>query len=343
MLGALCGGAGHTKTRAGKEAEEAEKGPRVSDSERITSREVFKPRLWTISVGYRFQPSSRHFIGTVEQVQREINHNQIQNVYHLFDVSIERQLTPRFSLTASLPVVLAYRNQLYAPIGEFRARGIGDMTAGGRMWLFRPPTENGGNIGIGLSLKLPTGRYNVTGAARTSAGVPIVATADQSIQLGDGGTGFALDMQAYKPLWFRTMGYLSGSYLFNPRDTNGVSTFRTRPGEGVLSVTDQYLARGGISRPVPWIPGLVVTFGGRMEGVPVRDLLGKSNGFRRPGYAISADPGFLYARWGYVFSCNVPWALERNRRRSVTDIANRIHGDAAFADYMVTLGMSKRF
>ena len=61
-----------------------------------------------------------------------------------------------------------------------------------------------------------------------------------------------------------------------------------------------------------------------MEAIPVRDAFGKSNGFRRPGYAISADPGFLYSRWGYVFSCNVPWALERNRRRSVPDIANGI-------------------
>ena len=37
-------------------------------------------------MGYRFQPSSRHFIGTVEQTQRELNNNQIQNVYHLFDI-----------------------------------------------------------------------------------------------------------------------------------------------------------------------------------------------------------------------------------------------------------------
>lgn len=89
--------------------------------------------------------------------------------------------------------------------------------------------------------------------------------------------------------------------------------------------------------------GLVVTFGGRFEGFPPRDLIGASNGFRRPGYAISLDPGFLYVRGGYVFSCNVPWAIERNRRRSVTDIANRTHGDAAFADYALTLGISRRF
>lgn len=343
MLGALCLAGHKAKTAAEKKAEEAEKGPRVEDDERITTREVYKPQPWTVSLGYRYQPSSRHFVGTVEQKQRELNNNQIQNIYHLFDISVERQLTKRWAATMSIPVLFAYRNQLYAPSGEYRVNSIGDITVGARTWLFRPPTESGGNIAIGMSLKLPTGRYNATGLARNSRGDLIVATADQSIQAGDGGTGFSIDTQAYRPFWYGTMIYFTGSYLFNPRDTNGVSTFRTRPGEGVFSVTDQYLARGGIARAVPKVPGLVVTFGGRWEGVPVRDLIGASNGFRRPGYAISGDPGFLYTRWGYVFSCNVPWAIERNRRRSVTDIANGIHGDAAFADYMVTLGISKRF
>ena len=319
------------------------RGPAVSDQERITSREIRGSQPWVITVGYRFQPSSRHFIGTVEQTQRERLGNQIQNTYHLFDIAVERQLSRRWSATASLPVLFAYRNQLYNPRGEYRVRSIGDMTLGGRAWIFRPPTESGGNIGIGMSLKLPTGEYRATGTATDAQGRTIEATADQSIQAGDGGVGFAIDFQAYRPVKFGVMTYLSGSYLFNPRDTNGVRTFRTRRGEDVMSVSDQYLVRGGLARAVPKVRGLVVTFGGRMEGVPVRDLIGKSNGFRRPGYAISADPGFLYNRWGYVFACSVPWAIERNRRRSVTDIANGFHGDAAFADYVLTLSLSRRF
>ena len=296
-----------------------------------------------MTVSYRFQPSSRHFVGTVEQKQREVLGNQIQNTYHLFDVAVERQLTRRFSATASIPFLVAYRNQLYNPRGEYHIRGIGDMAIGGRAMLFRPPTESGGNMSIGVSLKLPTGNPGATGTATNAQGQIITAVADQSIQAGDGGVGFTMDMQAWRPMWLKTMGYFSGSYLFNPRDTNGVNTFRTRRGEEIMSVSDQYLVRGGIARAVPKVPGLVVTFGGRMEGVPVRDLLGDSNGFRRPGYAISADPGFLYNRWGYVFSCSVPWAIERNRRRSVTDIANGVHGDAAFADYAVTISLSRRF
>ncbi|MEO7650337.1 MAG: hypothetical protein ABIZ80_07700 [Bryobacteraceae bacterium] len=339
VLGALCGSS-HPKTRS---RGEDDAGPKVSDEERITAREVNKPQPWVVTVGYRYQPSSRHFVGTVEQKQREVAGNQIQNTYHLFDVSVERQITSRFSLTTSLPILFAYRNQLYNPRGEYRVDSIGDMTVGTRAWIFKPPTEGGGNVAIGASLKLPTGKYNATGTARNAQGRTIVATADQSIQAGDGGTGFALDMQAYRPFVFRTMVYASGSYLFNPRDTNGVNSFRTRRGETVFSVADQYLVRAGIARAVPKVPGLVITFGGRIEGVPVRDLLGGSNGFRRPGYGISGDPGFLYQRWGYVFSCGVPWAIERNRRRSVPDIANGIHGDAAFADYVVTVGLSKRF
>jgi hypothetical protein len=339
VLGALC----ESPHRKPASSLEADRGPSVSDDERITSGEIRGSQPWVITVGYRFQPSSRHFVGTVEQKQREVLGNQIQNIYHLFDIAVERQLSRRWSATASLPVLFAYRNQLYNPRGEYRVRGIGDMTLGGRAWIFRPPTESGGNISIGVSLKLPTGEEGATGTATNAQGQTIVATADQSIQAGDGGVGFTIDTQAYRPIWFRTMAYFSGLYLFNPRDTNGVRTFRPRRGEEVMSVSDQYLIRGGIARSVPKVPGLVVTFGGRMEGVPVRDLLGKSNGFRRPGYAISGDPGFLYTRWGYVFACSVPWAIERNRRRSVTDIANGIHGDAAFADYAVTLSFSRRF
>jgi outer membrane putative beta-barrel porin/alpha-amylase len=102
----------------------------------------------------------------------------------------------RWSVNASLPLLLAYRNQLYVPRGEYRVAGLGDMTVGGHAWLFRSPTESGANVGVGVSLKLPTGKYNATGLALDRSGNTITGTATQSIQAGDGGTGFALDPQA---------------------------------------------------------------------------------------------------------------------------------------------------
>ncbi|MBL0158465.1 MAG: hypothetical protein IPP47_15375 [Bryobacterales bacterium] len=109
---------------------EDDAGPKVPDEERITAREVWKPQPWVITVGYRYQESFRHFVGTVEQKQREVLGTQIRNTYHLFDVAVERQITSRFSLTGSLPILFAYRNQLYNPRGEFRVNGIGDMGLG---------------------------------------------------------------------------------------------------------------------------------------------------------------------------------------------------------------------
>ena len=172
--------------------------------------------------------------------------------------------------------------------------GIGDMTIGAQTWIFRPPTESNGNIAFSVSLKIPTGVDNATGAALLH-GQPVVATADQSLQPGDGGWGFVLASQAYKQIWLRTMLYFQGQYLFNPEDTNGVATFRTQPGQAVMSITDQYLFRGGFSHGIPHFRRLELSLGGRFEGVPVRDAFGSSDGFRRPGYIVSIDPGMMFS------------------------------------------------
>jgi hypothetical protein len=75
----------------------------------------------------------------------------------------------------------------------------------------------------------------------------------------------------------------------------------------------------------------------------VRDAFGRSDGFRRPGYAISLDPGVMYVIGQNLFSLNIPFAVERNRRRSTTDILNGVHGDAAFADYALVMSYTRRF
>ena len=56
---------------------------------------------------------------------------------------------------------------------------------------------------------------------------PSVMTVDQSIQPGDGGLGAVFGVQAIGS-WNAFRPYLIGSYLINPRETNGVPTYRTR-------------------------------------------------------------------------------------------------------------------
>src|SRR5262249_58928501 len=120
----------------------------------------------------------------------------------------------------------------------------------------------------------------------------VTEVVDQSIQLGDGGVGAVFDMQAYKAVKFMTF-FAAGTYLLNPRNTNGVQTGRSRRSEAIMSVADQYAARIGVAVPAPKIRGLSMSFAGRIQGVPVRELLRQSGGLRRPRFATSGQPGFL--------------------------------------------------
>ncbi|MBO0861467.1 MAG: hypothetical protein J2P21_23845 [Chloracidobacterium sp.] len=296
---------------------------------------------WTLSVGYRGMRSARHFVGTVEQKQRQELGTAVVNKVHLFDVAVGYAMTPRLTLTASAPIIFAKRKNGSNPNRIFESAGIGDLSLGARMWLIRPPSESRQNIAFGVALKLPTGKPDVTNTFNTATG-PVTQVVDQSIQLGDGGVGMVMDMQAYKAVKFMTF-FAAGTYLVNPRNTNGVHTGRPRPSEAIMSVADQYAARVGVAVPAPRIRGLSMSLAGRIEGVPVRDLIGKSDGFRRPGYAISVEPGFIYTRGRDTWSISMPIAVQRNRLRSVPDIADGAHGDAAFADNLLIIGYSRRF
>src|SRR5205823_229736 len=138
---------------------------------------------------------------------------------------------------------------------------------------------------------------------------------DQSIQLGDAGTGIAIDYLAYKSLPRRFTLYSTGVYLFNPRNTYTATT----PGSRALSVPDQYLFRGGLGYAVPKLRGVALSAALRDEGVPARDLIGREDGFRRPGYALSVEPGLQYARGRNLWSFSYAIAIIRDRTRSVSD------------------------
>jgi hypothetical protein len=300
----------------------------------------------TISTGYRVYNSYRHYVGTDYQAQRQTLHNAVVNHVNLFELDLNYQLTPRWSVIATIPAMEATRHGQSSAKNFYRSGGIGDVTVGAQAWVWRPPTESHGNVAISAQLKLPTGINDAKGTTIAKNGTVSTQPFDESIQPGDGTYGFALATEAYREVYWRTSAYFTGSWLFSPQDTTGVAQARSAPGENVISATDQYLWRGGFSRPVTGVKvlrGLALSFGGRMEGVPVRDAFGASNGFRRPGYVISIEPGMMYShgRWGFYASG--PWAMERNRKISVTDIQNHSHGDAAFSDYTVITGISRTF
>jgi len=296
--------------------------------------------------------SDRPFIGTEVQVERIRLGTVSVNRIHLFDVSVAYGLTRRVVVSASVPFLIASRTRPgnvdrlmgipNAPDQVYKSVGFGDVAVSARMWLVRPPAEKRQNISIGFGVKFPTGKKDVSDEVNTATGRQ-QRVADQSIQLGDGGYGFSVDIMAFKSLKRFTV-FGAGTYLFNPRNTNGVPAGRPRPSESVVSVSDQYLVRAGVAVPIRSIRrGLALNIGARLEGVPSSDVFGKSDGFRRPGYAVSVEPGIIYVRKKSVWSVNIPVPLLRNRIRSVPEIRDNVRDAAAFADYLILVGYVRRF
>lgn len=312
------------------------------------------PDRWEVALSWRNQMSDRHFVGHEEQTNRAAEHSQVINRINAADVTITRKYPKGWRVSVSIPYLIAERSNpirdpdTRAVVGrsETAAKGIGDLALVGRKWLWDPATHPKGNISLGFGGKIPTGDNNVVDTrariASTGALTNTTQTVDQSIQPGDGGFGIILDFLMYRRFHGdRLAGYATGTYLANPQTDSGIRTYRSDPGEEVMSIADQYLARAGLA----WFPGRGwgFTLGGRIEGVPVYDLIGSSEGFRRPGYAISVEPGVSWTRGAHTLSVQAPVAADRTRQRSVPDRANDDWGDAAFADSLVIGGYVRRF
>lgn len=308
------------------------------------------------SSSFRYFKSFRHFRGSEEETHRLDDGTEVINTSYFLDLSISYGITHRLYGNIILPFVDHTRSSMYEHggnppngLGERHktySRGLADMRLGMGYWLFKPEKYKY-NYSLGLGVKLPTGRYDYSdtfynqGENRDQVLEKVV---DQSIQPGDGGTGFYLETQGFHPLSHKLILATNFYYLFNIKETNGVLT---RNGRSEFSCPDQYAARiGGY-----YVSGKGFDFylGGRIEGIPSSDLIGGSAGYRRPGYVISVEPGINYNWKSFSFNLNIPIALERNRTQSfedkirTTQTGNYVHGDAAFADFLISAGISYKF
>ena len=289
--------------------------------------------------------SSRVELGT-----EVVNHNYSN------DFTFIRKLKNNWSLMANIPVIINSRSSLYEHGGISRhstsSFGIGDIRLSAGKWLFNKRKK--GDVQVVLGLKLPTGDYKYQDYFYVNDSTNILGPVDQSIQLGDGGTGFTLELNGYYHFTKKFSAYSNFYYLLNPREQNAVSTARGRTPSAssirytsdVMSVPDQYMVRIGVEYS---LRSFVFSLGARKECLPVKDLVGGNSGFRRPGYIVSAEPGITCNFKKVSLYCFMPFALTRNRTQSVPDkIRTEVtgvyaHGDAAFADYVINIGASFNF
>ncbi len=320
----------------------------------VARRMVPERGEWQVSLSYRGLKSDTHYSGSEHQRLREREQTFVINTQQALDVTVAYAATDRLSFHLGVPLVKSSWavptpiRPVPGPRAKQEASGLGDISLGGRYWAFAPESRH--NVSLGLGIKAPTGEYDATQVYPNIDGTNAVEKAvDQSVQPGDGGWGILFDVQAFRQLSKGTL-FASGTYLANPRDTNGTPSILVGLGlgnnaafaaEGILvnSVPDQYLVRLGGAVPLGK-NGFGASLAYRVEGLPRYDLIGDSHGWRRPGYEMFAEPGLSYSRDGMTWSLNVPIGFYRNRRPN--PYSGR-EGDATFPHYIVLIGMSQQF
>jgi hypothetical protein len=83
----------------------------------------------------------------------------------------------------------------------------------------------------------------------------------------------------------------------------------------------------------------------RDEGAPVYDLIGGSNGLRRPGNNVSVEPGIIYNWKKTSVYFYMPFFVSHEIKKSVPDKLNpnqAVTGPGGSGDYLIFLGVQFR-
>lgn len=300
-----------------------------------------------MTLSYRYLHSENIFVGTQERPEIKAAGVEPQITANSFDVSFRYGFNQRFSTRVTVPVVNAKASTIHAD-GVRRTTGPGtqlaDIRAVGTFWVFDPKTHLDGNLAIGAGVKIPTADKAATSTFFALNG-PVARTADISQQPGDGAWGVILEALWYQRAFKDITAYAAGFYLLNPKNTNGVEPHQSRnPADPFfMSVPDQYSVRAGLNFPLLPEKGLYMGLGGRIDGMPVTDVFGDNDGFRRPGYSVYIDPGVTFVAGRNVFNFWVPVALSRNVQTSVFDAQRGVQTRGGVADFLILFGYTRRF
>lgn len=310
-----------------------------------------RPGEWELDVSLRGSTADRHYSGDVFQSQRTTLGTNVINRQRLLLLTLNHAFTTRVSGAVNVPIVAASWS-IPSPISPpgtratQHGRGLGDISAIGRVWLFDPIAHSRFNVAVGGGIKLPTGGARVTDVFPDITGVsPSEKAVDQSVQPGDGGWGTQMEVQGFSRIG-RVFAFGSANYLVNPRNVNRTPSIlvgigrpsATTPMRNVNSVPDQYIVRAGVGVPVWRRFGASMAV--RVEGVPRYDLLGRSEGFRRPGREVFLEPGLSYSQGRSTLQFNLPRGVFRYR---APDPYTGASGDATFPDWVMIGTYSYRF
>jgi hypothetical protein len=108
-----------------------------------------------------------------------------------------------------------------------------------------------------------------------------------------------------------------------------------------ISVPDVYSGRAGIVFGVWPSKGVTANAGTRIDGIPLRDLIGGGDsGFRRPGYTAFVDLGVAVTGAKNAVTFSVPVRAYQDFKPDLTQ-GHPVGGD--LATYLIYVNYTRRF
>lgn len=308
--------------------------------------DVYLPRgVWQLGAGYHRATSNQKVIGhqalDVLPNGKKPNAVSVQTI----DAAFGYGVTDRLAITLNVPFLHGVHTRNY-PDGhrhDNTATGLGDVTIVANYWLRAAnPLAPGGNVGLGLGLKLPTGYHDVPGKFWNADGSVIAFPVHPSIQLGDGGWGIILEAQGFQPLMSRLYLYEGGSYTLSTRERTEIPDDPGSPFN--WAVPDTWEARVGAALALWPEQGVSASLGFRFDGTPRRDLIGGKDLFDRlPATAGFVEPGVTFTRGRHTISLSIPLRTYMNFRPSYLDASLSDPGGGGLSHYLVFFDYSARF
>jgi hypothetical protein len=284
--------------------------------------EVYQPsNRWRLTVAYRRLSSDNWLVGTTPSSERAPGGQAPRIQIHTVVADVSYSLTDRVQVGVSLPFSTGTLGRIWDDSAYHvqSARGIGDISVRGDYLLLSPRTHPNGNLSLGLGIKVPTGSHTKQSEFYTANG-PVPFPADIFIQPGDGGWAVTLGANAFARVTDRMFAYASGSYMASPKaQADGVIS-PTGPASQVhWSVPDVYEAQLGAAISAWPDQGVSVSLGGRMTGIPRRDLFGggDSTTKKQTSRIVYFDPGVSVSRGASRYTLSVPVRIYANRTKSL--------------------------
>lgn len=306
--------------------------------------EPFLPaHQWQAQVSYQYADANDFYVGSHRNDAEAPFGVPPHRTVHLINLDLLYGVTNRLNLDLTVPfavgsaVVELGSAESHRPYSS-RASGLGDMTFQAEYWLSDPTIPSRVTGSVGLGFKAPTGNDNVQ-ATIPSTGGDTQAPADESFQLGTGGWDLILRAQGTMQIDGPLFAYGSGYYGLSLEEHTDVLNFKV-----LRAVPDTYSGRLGAAYFLRPLQGVVVSLGGRINGVTVKDLIGGGDLYwRRPGYVIYVEPGLTWTRGANMASLSVPVRVYANKLDSPLDLTLNRHLGASFASYLILASYARRF